>query len=72
MQHLIKIKLASNIKDYFLPKNLNTILTFMKKDKKNISNKINLILIKRVGSTIINNEYNSLKIKNFLKKELSN
>ena len=72
MQHLIKIKLASNIKDYFLPKNLNTILAFMKKDKKNISNKINLILIKRVGSTIINNEYNSLKIKNFLKKELSN
>ncbi|MDB9746663.1 3-dehydroquinate synthase [Candidatus Pelagibacter sp.] len=72
MQHLIEIKLASNIKDYFLPKNLNTILTFMKKDKKNNSKKINLILIRRVGSAEINNEYNSLKIKNFLKKELSN
>ena len=44
----------------------------MTKDKKNISEKINLILLKKIGSTIINNEYNSLKIKNFLKKELAN
>ena len=72
MNHIIKIKLPSNIKDYFSYKDLNKILTFMIKDKKNISKKINLILLKRIGSTVINNEYNSLKIKKFLKKELIN
>ena len=44
----------------------------MIKDKKNVSKKINLILLKRIGSTVINNEYDNLKIKKFLKKELIN
>ena len=72
IQHIIQMKLPSNIRDYFLPRNLNTILSFMTKDKKNFSKKINLILLKKVGSTVINNEYEILKIKKFLKKELSN
>ena len=72
MQHLIRMKLPSNIKNYFSLKHLNTILAFMIKDKKNISKKINLILLKRIGSTVIKNEYSSLKIKKFLKEELNN
>ena len=44
----------------------------MMKDKKNISNKINLILLKKIGFTVIDNEYNYAKIKKFLKKELTN
>ena len=44
----------------------------MVKDKKNISKRINLILIKRIGSTVINNDYQKIKIKKFLKKELTN
>ena len=35
----------------------------MAKDKKNVSKKINLILLKKVGSTLINNEYDISKIK---------
>jgi len=72
MQHIYRIKLPSNIKNYFGLKNLNKILTFMMKDKKNVSEKINLILLKKIGFTVIDNEYNSLKIKKFLKKELTN
>ena len=72
MQHIIKLKLPSDIKDYFKPKSLSTIITFMTKDKKNISEKINLILLKKIGLTALNNEYNSFKIKKFLKKELTN
>ncbi len=72
MQHVLKMKLPSDIKSYFSPKNLNTILSFMMKDKKNISDRINLILLKGIGSTVINNEYNSLKIKKFLNNELTN
>jgi len=72
MQHLFKMKLLFNIKNYFLPKNLNTILNFMMRDKKNVSKKINLILLKKIGSPVIGNEYDSSKIKKFLKKELAN
>ncbi len=44
----------------------------MMKDKKNISEKINLILLKKIGLTVINNEYDNQKIKKFLKKQLAN
>ena len=73
-QHLDiqKMKLPSNIKNHFSYRDLNKILFFMTKDKKNVSKKINLILLKKIGSTVINNYYNNLKIKNFLKKQLSN
>ena len=70
--HIFKMKLPSNIKNYFSSKNLNKILSFMVKDKKNTSNKINLILLKKIGLTTINNHYDILKIKKFLKKELTN
>ena len=44
----------------------------MMKDKKNNSKKINLILLKNIGNTIFNNQYDVIKIKKFLKKELTN
>ena len=44
----------------------------MSKDKKNITEKINLILIKKIGSTVINNQYKKSKIKRFLKDSLAN
>ncbi len=70
IHHITKMKLPSNIKDYFRIKHLNMILSFMMKDKKNISKKINLILLKKIGLTSINKNFNSSKIKKFLKKEL--
>ena len=72
IKHTHKMKLPLNIKNYFSSKNLNSILSFMLKDKKNTSKKINLILLKKVGSAIINNQYDILQIKKFLKKELTN
>ena len=66
------LKLPSNIKKYFSHKNLNQILNFMKKDKKNNSEKINLILLKKIGSAQINLKYSTSLIKKFLKKELTN
>tara|TARA_Y100001970_G_scaffold218734_1_gene268298 strand:+ start:4812 stop:5918 length:1107 start_codon:yes stop_codon:yes gene_type:complete len=71
-KHVSNIDLPRDIKNYFSLKSLNTILTFMMKDKKNISDKINLILLKQIGSTVIDNEYNYAQIKKFLKKELTN
>ena len=66
------MNLPSNIRNYFSEKNLNRIIFFMTKDKKNLSKKINLILLRKIGLTIINNQYNNNEIKKFLKQELSN
>ena len=44
----------------------------MVKDKKNVSNLINLILLKRIGKTIINKKFTLNELRFFLKKELSN
>ena len=48
-------------------KDLNNILFFMTKDKKNTSNRINLILLKKIGSAIINNHYSINELKLFMK-----
>ena len=44
----------------------------MLKDKKNIYNKVNLVLLKKIGNPIINNQFSSETIKIFLKNELKN
>lgn len=72
IDHLKNSNLPSNIKNYFSSKDINKILTFMNKDKKNKSDKINLILLKRVGLAIINQEYSRKKLKDFFQKELLN
>ncbi len=63
-------ELPFDIKNYFDQKDINKIIFFMKKDKKNYSNDINLILLKKIGNTKINNHYSEDKLKNFFKKEL--
>ena len=71
-QHFNNSLLQTNIKKYFSIKDLNRILFFMQKDKKNISNKINLILLRNIGSAIINKNYNINNLRLFLRKELIN
>jgi 3-dehydroquinate synthase/shikimate kinase/3-dehydroquinate synthase len=44
----------------------------MIKDKKNNTEKINLILLKKIGLPIIDKAYDKYKLQNFLKKELVN
>ena len=43
----------------------------MTKDKKNKSNMINLILLKKIGLPEINSQYNKNQIRLFIKKELT-
>ena len=68
--HLNKLNLPKKIKKYFTSKDLNKILSFMKKDKKNNTKKINLILLKKIGTPIYKLEFDEKKINTFLKKEL--
>ena len=72
LNHITKSNLPSEIKKFFKIKDLNKILSFMLKDKKNITDKINLVLLKRIGSPVINKEYKKNNLYVFLKNELRN
>jgi 3-dehydroquinate synthase/shikimate kinase/3-dehydroquinate synthase len=68
--HLNKLNLPKNINKFFSSKDLNKILSFMKKDKKNNTNKINLVLLKKIGDPTYKLHFNEKKITFFLRKEL--
>ena len=72
INHFKQSNLPMNLKDYFSSKDYNRILSFMLNDKKNVSKKINLILLKKIGFPIIDKEFSQNILKVFLKKELSN
>ena len=72
MKNLNNYRLPNSLKNYFTVKHLNKILYFMEKDKKNNSEKINLMLIKNIGGPIFNKEYSKYELKKFLRKELTN
>ena len=44
----------------------------MLNDKKNNTNKINLILLKKIGKPLLNKNYDKKIIKSFLREELVN
>ena len=72
INHISNSNLPLSINKFFKIKDLNKILSFMIKDKKNNSNKISLVLLKKIGSPLINKEYDRKSINLFLKNELSN
>ena len=69
--HLEKLSLPRNINKFFSIKDLNRILLFMKKDKKNNTNKINLVLLKKIGHPTYKLKFDEKKINLFLRKELA-
>ena len=70
INHFKNSKLPSNIKSFFNKKDAKKILSYMMKDKKNNSNQINLILLKKIGSPIISKKFKANILKQFLEKEL--
>jgi len=68
--HLKKFNLPRNINKLFSIQDLNKILSFMKKDKKNNTNKINLVLLRKIGSPAYKLQFDEKKINLFLRKEL--
>ncbi len=68
--HIQNSNLPFNIKKYFSNTDINKIVSFMTNDKKNNSNLINLILLKKIGLPIINNKYSKNAMKVFFKKIL--
>ena len=68
--HLKAQNLPRDINNFFSKNNLNKILSFMKKDKKNNTDKINLVLLKKIGYPLYKSQFKKKKIQSFLKKEL--
>ena len=65
-------KLSSNIKKYIKSKHINKVLSFMTKDKKNETDEINLILLKKIGRPVLKKNFNKKYLKNFFQKQLMN
>ena len=72
IEHCNNSNLPTSINKFLNLKHLNKILDFMTKDKKNVSNKINLVLLKRIGIPVINKEYSQKSLKLFFKNFLKN
>ena len=70
INHIDNSELPSSVGKFFGLKDLNKILYFMTKDKKNRSDKINLVLLSKIGAPIINKEYSKKKLSLFFKSFL--
>ncbi len=70
--HYKKFNLPYDLKKYFNLNDINQILKFMVKDKKNVSRKISLVLLKKIGLPKINNEFKLNQLRIFFKNELKN
>ena len=69
--HFLKLNLPSRIGSFFNKSEINKIIYFMKKDKKNLNKKINLVLLNKIGKTTKLNSsiVSSNDIKKFLTKQ---
>ncbi len=69
LSHLSKLNFNC-LKNIFKSKDTNKIVNFMKADKKNISNKINFITLKKIGLVNSHIELSISKVKKFVEIEL--
>ncbi len=72
IKHLNNSHFPISIKSYFSIKKVDSIVSFMMRDKKNNSKNIKLMLIKKIGGPITEKEFPSVNIKLFLRKLLIN
>ena len=69
-KHYLSLNLPMRLNKKFKKSEIAKIVYYMKKDKKNINEKINLILLKKIGKTTKPNSFkiNSNEVKKFLIK----
>ena len=72
INHISNLNLSISVNNFFKLRDLNKIVSFMLKDKKNNSNNINLVLLKKIGSPVIDKEYKKQSLVLFFKNQLTN
>ena len=63
--HVLKISKSLKLNKFFNKKDTNKIIKFMTTDKKNINEKINLVLLKKIGKADHKNFYKVADIQKF-------
>ena len=64
-KHINKINNKFYLRNYFKIKSIDKIIKFMATDKKNFDDKVNLVLIKKIGNVSFNYKFSQKKIKEF-------
>ena len=72
VSHLEKASLSYKVKKIFSKKDVSKIVSYMQKDKKNNSEKINLILLKKIGVVDLKMKFSKKQIKTFFNEALLN
>ena len=72
VEHLNKAQLSYDNKKYFSKIETKKIITYMQKDKKNDSRKINLVLLKKIGVVELKKKFTSKQIQIFINESLMN
>ena len=66
--HINKINITSKLEKLFKKRDISKIIKFMRTDKKNNTEKINLILIKDIGKIKTDFQISHAKLKKYLYK----
>ena len=72
MSHFKNSRLHISLSEFFKTKDIKKVVSFMMKDKKNVTSDINLVLLKDIGKPIFNKNYKRKKIEIFIKNYLRN
>ena len=72
LEHLNKAKLSYDVNKYFSKIDTKKIVSFMQNDKKNNSEKINLVLLRKIGSVDLKKRFNFKKLHLFINEKLIN
>ena len=70
INHINKIEMKPKIKKLFKKKHISKIMNYMRSDKKNNSNNINLILIKDFGKIVVDFQISPSDLKKYISKSL--
>ncbi len=71
LNHINRIGMKPKIEKLFKKRNVSKIMNYMRSDKKNNSNNINLILVKDFGKIIIDFQINPTNLKKYLSSSLN-
>ncbi len=70
LDHINRIKMKPQIEKLFKKKHVSKIMNYMRSDKKNNSNNINLILIKDFGKIIVDFQISPSNLKKYISSSL--
>ena len=69
-KHISEIDKSLKVRNYFKIKDAKKLLKYMKNDKKNNSDKINLILINKIGKVSYDNFFHQKEISKFIRSQI--